>query len=48
LQRYDLTGQEDNREDIAKASEYRAKRFADRKDADADKSAELLRISRKR
>ena len=43
---YDVTAREDNREDMAKATEYRRKRFADKEAKDADKSAKLLRISR--
>lgn len=46
FRRYDVTAREDNREDMRKATEYRAKRFADRNGADADKAAKLLRISR--
>ena len=44
FRRYDVTAREDNREDMNKATEYRAKRFADKASADADKSAKLLRI----
>lgn len=45
FRRYDITVRDDNREDVARVSEYRRKRFADREGADADKSAKLLRIS---
>lgn len=46
FRRYDVTAREDNREDMAKASEYRRKRFADKDAEDADKEAKLLRIPR--
>ncbi len=47
FRRYDVTGSDDNREDMQKATDYRAKRFADKSGENADKSAKLLRISQK-
>jgi integrase len=46
FRRYDVTAREDNREDAARVTEYRRKRFADSGAANADKSARLLRIPR--
>jgi hypothetical protein len=46
FRRYDITVQEDNREDVAKVTAYRKKRFADKDGEKADKSAKLLKLSR--
>lgn len=46
FRRYDITAREDNREDVARVSEYRRKRFADTDDENADSRARLLRLSR--
>lgn len=45
FRRYDITAREDNREDVARVSEYRRKRFADSSGENADSRAKLLRIS---
>lgn len=47
FRRYDVTGSDDNREDMQKVTDYRTKRFADKSGSNADKSAKLLRISQK-
>jgi integrase len=47
FRRYDVTAREDNREDMQRATEYRAKRFADKTAADPDKTAKLLRIPKR-
>lgn len=47
FRRYDTTACEDNREDMEKVTESRARRFADKESADTDKLAKLLRISQK-
>lgn len=46
FRRYDLTANEDNREDMAKVTAYRKRRFADKEGAETDKGSKLLRISR--
>jgi integrase len=50
FRRYNLTDREDNREDMARVSAYRRERFTKRSDKSggaSDKSAKLLRLSRK-
>lgn len=46
FRRYDITAREDNREDVARVSEYRRKRFSDKPTEDSDSRARLLRIPR--
>jgi integrase len=46
FRRYDLTANEDNREDMAKVTEYRRRRFADKEGEKTDKGSKLLRIQR--
>jgi integrase len=45
FRRYDITAREDNREDVARVSEYRRRRFSDKSGADSGSRAKLLRIS---
>jgi integrase len=46
FRRYDVTVNEDNREDVARVTEYRKRRFADKGGEKTDSRAKLLRISR--
>jgi integrase len=46
FRRYNLTSNEDNREDVAKVTEYRRKKFADKGGEKTDKGSKLLRIRR--
>jgi integrase len=45
FRRYDVTVNEDNREDVARVTAYRKKRFSDNEGEKSDKDAKLLRIS---
>lgn len=45
FRRYDIVARDDNREDAERVSAYRARRFADKEPADADKRSKMLRIS---
>jgi len=44
FRRYDIVARDDNREDAERVSAYRAKRFADKETAKADKGSKLLRL----
>lgn len=45
FRRYDIVSSEDNREDVAKVTAYRKRRFADKDREKTDKGSKLLRVS---
>jgi integrase len=44
FRRYDITAREDNREDVARVSEYRRRRFSDKAGANSDSHSKLLKM----